>query len=346
MIGPETLDRTDRGLSPVVSVALLVLIVLLLAASASVFALGFADSIPDTKSAIAQGNVQVSISPSSVDNTLVMVHDGGQSIPKENLKVTVRTAAGSTVEGGAVVSGDDDAWDPSEKLSVALDEDEVCSGTGDSAHVTLVYDSGASGNVIADIDVPVVRDVFDIANGEVVPNDDYEAETKVIGAGYTAGAHGSNIPIEVSVAVGATTEQPWGGDINDGNNPRSKVYAGQDAGTGISVTADPNGGAPVNSKADAGDEVYVLEDGDTPPNLAGFGDQDSAASYVAPYLDDDGNIDLQANQAIFLFELSGSTTGPAADFQDVVVLVSLTPEEQLNVEEGDGDGFIACPDTS
>ncbi|MWG33635.1 hypothetical protein GQS65_03870 [Halomarina oriensis] len=238
-----------------------------------------------------------------------------------------------------------DEWDPSETLT-SNSTRGVCAGTSDSASVTLVYDSGRSGNVIADMEVPVVRDVFEISGGQVVPNHDYEAEATVLGAGYTLGAGGSNIPITVDVTVGDDTDRPWGADINDGANPRSTVYADQSAGTGISVTADPDYGAPVDSEADAGEYVHVLKDGDTPPNLAGFGDQDSAASYVAPYLDEDGKIDLRDNQAIFLFELSGSTTGPAADFQDVVVLVSLTPETDREVDEGSGEGFIACPETS
>jgi hypothetical protein len=91
--------------------------------------------------------------------------------------------------------------------------------------------------------------------------------------------------------------------------------------------------------------VYVLRDGDQPPNIAGFGDQDSASSYVGPYLDDDGNISLSDNEAIYLFELGNSQTGSSADFQDVVVLVTLQTERvSASVEKTtSGESVIVCP---
>jgi hypothetical protein len=91
--------------------------------------------------------------------------------------------------------------------------------------------------------------------------------------------------------------------------------------------------------------VYVLRDGDTPPNLAGFGDQDNASAYVRPYLDANNSIDIASNEAIYLFELGNDQTGEAADYQDVVILVTLTTEEQLTgtTHSTDGNTVFHCP---
>ena len=79
--------------------------------------------------------------------------------------------------------------------------------------------------------------------------------------------------------------------------------------------------------------VIVLRHGDDVPSIAGFDDQSSIADYVQDYVDTTtGKMTMHENQAIYLFELGVTDlSNPAADFQDVVVLVTLgkTPE-QLN----------------
>ncbi|MFC6941562.1 hypothetical protein ACFQE8_16570 [Salinirubellus sp. GCM10025818] len=103
-------------------------------------------------------------------------------------------------------------------------------------------------------------------------------------------------------------------------------------------------GHEVNSKDDEGTYVHVLRDGSEAPDVEGFGDQEDAAEFVADYVDD-GEIVLDDNQAIYLFELSHSTEGSGADFQDAVVLVSLETESSaITVDEnGEGESVILCP---
>ena len=58
------------------------------------------------------------------------------------------------------------------------------------------------------------------------------------------------------------------------------------------------------------------------PNVQGFNNQSEINDYVRNYVSA-GKISLASNQVIFLFEL-GTTdlNSPAADFQDLVLLVS------------------------
>jgi hypothetical protein len=171
-------------------------------------------------------------------------------------------------------------------------------------------------------------DSISVEDGGVVPDEEYDAEVELLGTAYTFGVGGLDIPIELEIGVGSDSYEPWTGNVNDDGNPRTTTFDDRSAGEKVTVTATTRPGVlPVASRTrrstDTGGYVKVLRDGDTPPNLAGFGDQDSAASYVQPYLAADGTIDIDDNQAIYLFELSDDQTGPAADYQDVVVLVTV-----------------------
>jgi len=142
------------------------------------------------------------------------------------------------------------------------------------------------------------------------------------------------------------------------NCPGGVVYAGlaiydtmrliRPAVSTIAVGATAGNGTHISERTRWSNEtdgwVYVLRDGDTPPNIQGFGDQESAEDFVSPYLDESGNISLDENQAIYLFELGNSQTGSAADFQDVVVLVSLTTEAETGVKRLEShESVMVCP---
>ena len=64
------------------------------------------------------------------------------------------------------------------------------------------------------------------------------------------------------------------------------------------------------------------------PNLSGFGGQQSVAQFLQNYVNDSGQVVLQANQAILLFELGVNLqrypNSAAADFQDAVVLLTIS----------------------
>ena len=217
---------------------------------------------------------------------------------------------------------------------------------------------------------------FEVEEGEVIPTEDYVASVTVIGGDLPFGfwiiypflGIAYDAPITLSVRVGDhTVLHPFGpdpssshqapkwevnrGNINDGNNPRTYVLPDEyDADTPISISAcswelitlmsrNYRRYMRVNSVQDL-DYVYALRDGDPVPDVAPFGDQRSAAEFVRDYIDfNTQRMSLGENQVIYLFELADETLStPAADFQDLVVMVNLAREKsQLADDEDDDD---------
>jgi len=172
-------------------------------------------------------------------------------------------------------------------------------------------------------------------NGQLVVTESFAARVTVLGAAITSG--GKDVPVTTKVSVGGVTLQPFGsydapdeGDVNDGHDgPRHYVIENMfDANTAIDVTAASwlRGKKYLErNSVQQSPSVKVLRDGDPVPDIAGYDDQSDAAAFVQGYIDPhDNTMRLHKNQAIYLFEL-GTTDldSAAADFQDVVVLVTL-----------------------
>jgi len=218
---------------------------------------------------------------------------------------------------------------------------------------------------------------FDVDDGEVVPKEPYAASITIIGGDLPFGWGWPFVwavydaPITVSVKVGHNDKlRPFGsnpgksahnlkhrvdnGNVNLPGNPRTAILPNKyPADTRISVLARSwawsiwRGGAyhlhmKVNSakKQDSKTVVRALRDGDPVPNVHGFGSQKSAAEFIAPYVNfSTHRVTLDDNQIIYLFELAThDLSSPAADFQDLVVLVSLAKEKNgLGGDDGKED---------
>lgn len=204
---------------------------------------------------------------------------------------------------------------------------------------------------------------FDIISGQVIPQEDYAVKFSVIGAAITAGG-AYDIPVTVHLNIGAEIHAPFGdfdkpvnGNVNDNYNPRkfipSIIYP---AGTPISV----DGRSWIKKKSwysgnsnthwinyltvyadEAPPNVLVLRHGDPVPDIAPFMNQEEILDIIMDYVDQaTGTMVLDENQAIYMYEL-GTTNldSDAADFQDLVVLVTLgsTPGELQNEDDDDDD---------
>lgn len=192
----------------------------------------------------------------------------------------------------------------------------------------LVIDGGAMAGV-----------KFTISGGTVVTQEACDAHITVLGAAIQSGS--TPCPVTLRSKTGTTTQQPFGsfssftaGNVNDNKNPRTaRVGTNLPSGTVISVTGQswiPSGSSfkshlTIDSSSTS-QAVKVYRNGDLGPNIAPFQNQASAASFLAPYINAaTKRIVLQPNQAIYLFELGTTNlTSAAADFQDLVVLVSLS----------------------
>jgi len=345
-------DANDRGVSPVVGIALLLVIVAIMGAVVGVALLGFGSDLKEPAPIFSMGGKQLDlgVSNNAIDSQeLVLKHRGGQPVQVASLKIALDDGSGKTWTTPSV-SGDvaDGVWSVGEKLRIPVNTSEVCDGSG-KLDVQLVY-KGQSSYVVGETTVPIAKGGFTIQDGSIVPATDYSATATVLGAGFTYGAGGPNIDIRLDVVIGNTSFDPWPGNINDNGNPRTHTFSDQPANAAIKVaaTGDKNGIyiAPRTRWSNASNGwVYVLRDGDSPPNIGAFGNQNSASSYVAPYLDGNGKISLNDNQAIYLFELGNSKTGSAADFQDVVVLVSLQTQASTTATQTttSGNTVVVCP---
>ena len=196
---------------------------------------------------------------------------------------------------------------------------------------------------------------FDIVDDEMVPATSFATKITVLGSAISYGGL-EDCPVTVKINVGSDTMEPWGtyskpvngnvnADANDetgknnGLNPRSYIMPNTYAtGTPISISgkswyrdsgsgtqnSDWSGDLTVDSSTNT-PQLITLRNGDAVPNIDGFKDQASLTAFIADYIDTSTNtVVLGPTQAIYLFEL-GTTdlSSSAADFQDLVVLVTL-----------------------
>jgi hypothetical protein len=205
---------------------------------------------------------------------------------------------------------------------------------------------------------------FDITGGEVVPTEPYAARATVLGAAITYGGT-YDVPVTVQVRVGDTILEPFGDfdgpaqdSVNDDNNPRQCILPDTyEPGVGVSIKARSwtkkkswyNGNSnnhwqaflTIDSHAGSSN-VLVLRDGDAVPAIEPFMNQDAISDFVRDYIDPETNtIILDENQAIYLFELGTTNLGSdAADFQDLVVLLTLADDPAQLLDEDDDDAQV------
>lgn len=340
----------DRAISPIIGVVLLVAIVVMIGAIAGVMLLGFSNELSDPAPLFAQeSSVAIDIANGSITNqSLILAHRGGDTVPVDDLDVHLDTGATTIPQTAEIADGE---WSTGETIHLPMNTSTVCTGA-DTLDVDLVYESSDGSHIVGSRQVPITYGGFTIQDGAVVPVSQYTATATVLGAGLTYGSPGPNIPIFLTVQIGNTTYQPWPGNLNNPNNPRSHTFTNQPAGAPIRVAATRAAYGYLATKTRWSNAstnwVQVLRDGDTPPNIQGFGGQAGLTNYVDPYVNDStGEIDVAANQAIYLFELGTTATGPAADYQDIVVLVSLQTQAQTvgTYTTTDGGTGVVCPTT-
>ncbi len=232
----------------------------------------------------------------------------------------------------------------------------------DSSGAPVAVPSGASSGE------PVHQ--FTITERILIPEVSYAVQVELLGAAI--GTSRYDAPVTTRIRVGDRYLMPFGdfghpttGNVNDVQdvtgwvNPdlanRRFVYTEQlAAGTPITVEARSwlrSGGSgrsdsnwyvymDENTRDDS-PQVGVLRDGDPVPGITGIRGQRSAAEYVADYVDPDTNtMRLADNQVIYLFELGSNHSSSSADFQDLVVLVTLADsvsyfEDETTREVGD-----------
>ncbi len=234
-------------------------------------------------------------------------------------------------------------------------------GEGEMTGATAVRSSTTgSYEVYALQTVPGDHVDFQIKDTRVVPDEAYAVKVEVLGAAISYGGQ-YDMPVTSRVHIDAASVDPFGsftsallGNVNLlnlfklGGNPSYVHQAMIAADTPVTVSASSWVKSGKSILTDAGWKTYmtvnslanspqvkVLRNGDPVPRITGFLNQGNVADFVDDYVNSDTQkIELERNQAIFLFEL-GTTNfaSDAADFQDLVVLVSLAKDPE-DFEQG------------
>ncbi|MBF0104166.1 MAG: hypothetical protein HQM16_02455 [Deltaproteobacteria bacterium] len=169
---------------------------------------------------------------------------------------------------------------------------------------------------------------FEVTNGVVTVETNYLVDLDVIGSSITCGVGGAEINVSVELCKDNVCSALYSGaDVDGGESYETTTTTESDyvIRATASLASCNNFSRTYNSTNLS--QVQTLVNGDAPPAMVGFGDQQSVAEFLEPYLDEAGLVSIEANQVIYLFELGtnmneGDTTG--ADFQDLVVIMSLS----------------------
>jgi hypothetical protein len=188
---------------------------------------------------------------------------------------------------------------------------------------------------------------FTISGDRMTPDQRFTARVRVLGAKISHSGQ-YDMPVTFSLDVGGTRFEPFGadnssiaGNLNDGGGARDFILPDKyEGGTAVSINATAwrrntsNGVVTwqnyrsVNTNGSS-QQVLTLRDGDLVPAIPGFLGQDSIEAMVRDYVDPvTRQVHLHEDEVIYLVEL-GSTdlASAAADFQDLVVLVTLAKDE-------------------
>jgi hypothetical protein len=170
-------------------------------------------------------------------------------------------------------------------------------------------------------------------NGGISPNVTSTMTVKLLGGDITCGAGGPIIPTSATVnlqgGTSLTQQVPTVGEFTYTVNPNTTINL-----TGVAKGNNSSGGCKnhymqANSSTSQGTQVLTVLDGNTIPVFKPLGNQRPIDTFLRPYIDSStGKAKLKPNEAIFLFELGTSSQSSSAyDMQDLVVLVTLTPNQ-------------------
>jgi hypothetical protein len=252
--------------------------------------------------------------------------------------------------------------DRNENLSVSADmgargvtvqsiEDDSSSGTARSFTEASASSSPSSDPSSSPSSDPssspspkVTTPVLEISkvNGGVVPNVESTMKVQLLGGDITCGAGGPNIPTSATInltgGTSLTQAVPTTGEYTYTVAANTSINI-----TGVAQGNSSSGGCKshymmANSSTSQGSQVLTVLDGNTVPVFTPVAGQRTIDAFLAPYIDSStGKVKLAPNQAIFLFELgTTSKSSSAYDMQDLVVLVTLTPNQTTTTASTSG----------
>ncbi|MBU0505750.1 hypothetical protein KJ708_07150, partial [bacterium] len=171
---------------------------------------------------------------------------------------------------------------------------------------------------------------FNVLNGKLIVDDNYRLDYEVLGSAMTCGSGGSEINVRAKLCLNDNCSELWGYDDLDGGETHSVNNTADGNEYRVQANAYSTICSNFTQTTDSTNTVQVktLIDGQPYPPLDGFGGQMGVQDFLQNYIDDDGNVVLENNQVIMLFEMGidlSNGDNDAADFQDLVLLTTITP---------------------
>jgi hypothetical protein len=171
---------------------------------------------------------------------------------------------------------------------------------------------------------------FNVLNGKLIVDDNYRLDYEVLGSAMTCGSGGSEINVRAKLCVNDNCSELWGYDDLDGGETHTVNNTADDNEYRVQANAYSSICSNFTQTTDSTNTIQVktLKDGQPYPPLDGYGGQMSVQDFLEGYIDDLGNVVLDSNQVIVLYEMGidlSNGDNDAADFQDLVLLITVTP---------------------
>ena len=166
---------------------------------------------------------------------------------------------------------------------------------------------------------------YDIDDGTLTPNEDCKMTITCLGAAFQYGEGGPRIPVKAYYRLNGGSRQVLSYDVQGGE---TVVLDNVPAGTELTTLGRTTQYIRSHYESDDGSgHCWLMRDGDVVPSIAGYDGQPAIASFLEDYVDEDGTLTLGPDDVIFLFELYeyiDYTRYSCADFQDLVILVTMS----------------------
>lgn len=201
----------------------------------------------------------------------------------------------------------------------------------DQSYIEKQFQVFTSGAIVEEEGAAVVQGAdgdFEEVAGEVIisDQDNYALTVGVLAVEITCGSRGVYVPVTIDIAKNGTYSTAFGGEsVSVGEEDTSSNLLTENA-YKIRATAALKSCKDYSATVEStSNMVYSLVDGDAVPETwSGFGGQQTVRQVLAGYIDaDTGQIQLASNQVIMLFEFGATTNSSSADYQDLVLLVTV-----------------------
>lgn len=184
--------------------------------------------------------------------------------------------------------------------------------------------AGTRSQLAWEIEIPQVSPVDITPEGAIIPKNDVTLRVRTLGVAFQSGS--TQLPIASYWSLnGGSWAKFFEGKSYHVDPTEVLVNKTVRAGDRINFGARGkiNDWLPFHSTGNSDNYVTVLKNGETPPDYAPAYDQGDIVSFMQPYVDASGKIQIGPRDLIVLWECSTSNPGsPYFDMQDIVVLVT------------------------